>query len=729
MPRFRFRGLIAAGAAVGMTLAFAPALGHDDPATQLVTAADLGMSFAPRMLHVHAPTLEARNAVAALGLDMTEHASNAHVEVIAYSQQDLDVLRDAGFTWEVEVADLILQESQRIAADKAFAEAVEVSDLPSGRTGYRMLEDFGSDIDELVELNGDIAKRISIGKSLEGRDLTGIEIGRDVNAPEDGRPVFLMFGVHHAREWPSAEMPMEFAIDLVQSYGSDERITDLLDRSRVIVVPVSNPDGYKASRESSEMLGEPLGGTTPTNAYKRKNCRYVPGVAQPAGTCELVQSPLGFGIGVDLNRNYGGLWGGPGADAEPHSAVYHGTAPFSEPETQAIRSLISTRQVTTLITNHTQGHLLLRPVGVAPTTVGPDGFAAGFAPDECFTRADGVDYGMQALGERMTAQNGYSNQFGWELYDTTGTTEDYSYNATGGYGYTFELMNGAFHPAYELVVDEYTGAMSKSEALRALEGTPEGQTKAESHTSAAGADCAGDQVEHTTLGGGMREAYLIALENVVDRRTHALITGTAPAGAEITVSRTGDFPLWDGSFMEDTVTTSMIVGPSGTFEYDVNPSTRPFVASRTVPNLSDPIVTIDESGLTTAPLMSTDITVEVPEGAGRIVGSLSSNAADQDDYDLELIDPNGTKVASAAALGSAETVSFADANGLMAGTWTMRVINFTAASGWSLSGGVYAAGDVQTPQTDEFWSVSCNGGTAVDVLVGRGEVADLGKLC
>ena len=57
-----------------------------------------------------------------------------------------------------------------------------------------------------------------------------------------------MFGAHHAREWPSAELPMEFAHDLVRSYGTDPRITDLLDRGRAIIVPVSNPDGFDASR-------------------------------------------------------------------------------------------------------------------------------------------------------------------------------------------------------------------------------------------------------------------------------------------------------------------------------------------------------------------------------------------------------------------------------------------------------------------------------------------------
>ena len=53
-----------------------------------------------------------------------------------------------------------------------------------------------------------------------------------------------MFGVHHAREWPSGEVNMEFALDLARGYGSDPRITSLLERVRVIVVPVINPDGF-----------------------------------------------------------------------------------------------------------------------------------------------------------------------------------------------------------------------------------------------------------------------------------------------------------------------------------------------------------------------------------------------------------------------------------------------------------------------------------------------------
>ena len=75
-------------------------------------------------------------------------------------------------------------------------------------------------------------------------------------------------------------------------------------------------------------------------------------------------------FGVDPNRNYGGFWGGPGASAEdtlPFGSTaqdYRGPGPFSEPETQNIRKLVSKGQVTTFITNHTFSNLLLRPPGL-----------------------------------------------------------------------------------------------------------------------------------------------------------------------------------------------------------------------------------------------------------------------------------------------------------------------------------------------------------------------------
>jgi hypothetical protein len=722
---------VALGLTAALGLAFTPVT---DPVRDATVPG--GEVFAPQLVTVDTPTRADKERLQTLGLDLTEHAGRDYVEVVLHSPRDVTLLRDAGFTWTVRIDDLLARQRDRIALDEAFAAATEVSALPSGRTSYRVLDDFAAEIDQLVADHPDLAKRVSIGTSVEGRDLTGIEIGVDVHAPEDGRPVFLMFGAHHAREWPSAEVPLEFAYDLLAAHTDPEhpdhaRVTDLLTRGRAVIVPVSNPDGYDASRTSGDLVDlrtVDRGGlvsilATPGNAYKRKNCRVVDGLSQPAGTCVAYASPGGYGIGIDLNRNYGALWGGPGTDDLQASPIYRGPAPFSEPETQAIRTLISSRQVTTVVTNHTFSNLVLRPVGVEPNTVGPDGYPIGFAPDECFTAPDGDDRGMQALGERMAAQVGYTNQFGWELYDTTGTTEDYSYNATGGYGYTFEIGPHEFHPPFGEVVAEYTGETDAAQAV----------THDDAHelTTSAADDCHGHDVEHDTVGGGLRESFLIAFANAVDATTHALVTGVAPEGAVLTVERSGTFPLWDGTPFADTVRTSMTIGATGDFTWHVNPSTRPFVQSRRANILGPALQEWAFDGIT-PPLAPTVHEVEVEPGATLITFELASTAS-ADDYDLYLYGPDGERLAAGETFGSSERVSHHDVDGLAPGTYTVEVANFAGATQWTLRGGAYAAQAGHTPRMFETWTLSCEVDGLVagqaPVAVERGETVDVGDVC
>ena len=343
----------------------------------------------------------------------------------------------------------------------------------------------------------------------------------------------------------------------------------MLKKARVLVVPVVNPDGFDLSRTDGEYVDlralndiDPLGGTgttlaTPGQAYKRKNCRVVDGQDIPDGTCRLtLTSPGGFGLGVDLNRNYGGFWGGPGAAGPVPAAgeveagvldpTYRGASAFSEPETQNIQTLVRERQVTMMISNHTFSNLILRPNGVAPTTIGPDGNPVGNAPDE---------KGLKALGARMSAQNGYLNQNSWQLYDTTGTTEDWSYNATGGYGYTFEIGAHEFHPPFPEVVDEYLGA-----------GEHEGR--------------------------GNRAAYLLALQHAIDTSKHGVLKGKAPKGATLRLRKDFESPTWESSF-EDHLDSTITVGRKGRFSWVVNPSTRPLLQSRPIEELAADVLRID----------------------------------------------------------------------------------------------------------------------------------------
>jgi hypothetical protein len=672
--------------------------------------------FAPRLVTVDTPHRDSKEKLQSLGLDLTEHAGRDYVEVVLHTPADLAALVAGGFTFDVRIPDLIRRGMEVAEINEDYAARTVRSPLPSGRDGYRTLADYNADMAALEETYPENVKMITLPlPSVEGREIFGVEIGSDVTEPPSGRPTFLLMGVHHAREWPSGELAMEFAVDLAKNFGKDERITGLLKKARVVVVPVVNVDGFDLSRTDGEFLDlralndtglDPLGGqtsilATPGQAYKRKNCRIIDGQDTPAGACRAtVTSPGGFLAGVDLNRNYGGFWGGPGAAGDvpdpaavetgPLDPTYRGAAPFSEPETQNIQQLVRERQVTMLISNHTFSNLVLRPNGVAPTTIGPDGIPVGDAPDE---------KALKRLGAEMTAANGYQNIHGWQLYDTTGTTEDWSYNATGGFGYTFEIGANEFHPPYPEVIDEYLGA-----------GEYEGK--------------------------GNREAYLTALEHAVDTRFHGVIKGKAPAGATLRLRKEFDSPTWESSF-EDFLDSSIEVGRKGTFSWVVNPSTRPVVRSRSFTAIADePFKSEVIEGGATEPLVgSVDHEYVVTKKTDLF--RINLDWPTPDDFDLEVYRKKGEELVQVGSSGnqpgSKEQVELVDA---AKGTYVIRVLNFASVSpSYTLTMGQYKGVTKRTKGQKESYTLTCEVDGKVEsaqkVFIDRGQVRslDLRRAC
>ncbi|HEX8159085.1 MAG TPA: M14 family zinc carboxypeptidase [Solirubrobacteraceae bacterium] len=515
----------------------------------------LGRQSAPasveQLVSVATPDRAARDRLAGLGLDLAENATHDSVDVVLHGAQDGARLAGADLSWTVKVADLRALTARDVLSDRRNKLRAAPSGLPSGRDSYRHLADYEAELKALAAGHPGLVKLITLPhRSLLGREILGVEIARDVNV-DNGQPVFLQLGTHHAREWPSAEHPMEWAYDVVNGYGNDPEITRLVDATRTIVVPVVNPDGFNLSREWPIDLGAVLAGIDlppqvngllPIQdpayiaalladqgvsglpgtgfSYKRRNCRVQDGRDPAPGECENLFNRR---LGVDPNRNYGGFWGGPGAGFEAEDDTYRGAAPFSEPEVQNVRELVSSNQVTTLITNHTFGNLILRPPGVS---------AAGDPPDEALYRE---------LGAAMAARNGYANQHGFELYDTTGTTEDWSYYATGGLGFTFEIGPNEFHPPYAQVAAQYASN---------------------------------------------RQAYLIALQSTADSARHAVVEGRAAVGTVLRVhkefeSRTSPVLLSSSGLsgpprsFRDVLDSTITVGDSGRFAWHLNPSSRP----------------------------------------------------------------------------------------------------------------------------------------------------------
>ncbi len=522
---------------------------------RLVEAAAPRLSPGPVQLLRVRGNAEQLQALEAAGLDVTHARGRGWADVIVSGVAQLAAVATSGLTFTTRDGDLARSYTRARGTDGRYAARAGTagSPLPSGRTGYRTYEDVQAELKELAERHPGLVRKAVFGTSFQGREISGLEIARDVGAA-DGRPVYFVMALHHAREWPSLEAAMELAHLLVAQHG-DTRIANLLARVRVVILPIVNPDGFVSSRRAFDP-GDSLFGQDPTVtlveaiapfgglfAYRRKTCNGE--LAGPELPCELAW-------GVDPNRNYGNLWGGPGSSSDVTSQSYHGPRPRSEPEVQAVWNYVRSHHVTTLMSIHNVAALVLRPPGLQ---------TAGLAPDEPR---------MKAIGDAMGAAAGYSSQYGFQLYDTAGTTEDDSYAATGGYGFTVEMgpPDGNFHMPYETgVVREWTGENG-----------------------------------HADGRGGLREALLLGAEAAARVDDHAVLTGAAPSGRVLRLRKrfqtttspycekgveplvtivvlpriclTGEKPPLVLDDEQDTTTT---VPASGRYAWHIGQSTRPFV--------------------------------------------------------------------------------------------------------------------------------------------------------
>lgn len=409
--------------------------------------------FKESLVRIRTPKIADYSLLQGLGLDLGEDAGPSGVSAVIHSAADLELLKAMKFDYVTKVADLAEQDAKdRAADDRATLLDTRASALPSGRTSYRVLAEIQADLKKIVQDHPAIAKPVTLPvKTFQGRDTMGVEFSSNVNATDDQKPVSFVMGLHHAREWPSAEVQTEFALYLAQNYGTDPRVTNLLNTVRIVVVPVINSDGYIASREAplpplDDLTGDPAGAPSLAESvappfggylqYRRKNCQ---------GASPLAETPCEAQYGTDPNRNYGQLWGGFGASTDTGSQSYRGTGQWSAPESEAVHRYSQSRPINTLLTMHNFASLVLRPPGT-----GQD----GLAPDEDR---------LKAIGDQMADDTGYTSEYSYQLYDTSGTTEDWNYGAAGTYGYTMEMGptaddGGNFHVAYQQgVIDQWTG--------------------------------------------------------------------------------------------------------------------------------------------------------------------------------------------------------------------------------------------------------------------------------
>lgn len=274
---------------------------------------------------------------------------------------------------------------------------------PPFEADYHTYAEMVGEINALQAAHPDLVAVQSIGKTYEGRDIWAVKLSDDVATNDSAEPDVLIFGGIHAREIMGPEVVLYVLNYMLDGYGINETISQDINTKESWFIPMINPDGHVYVEGGNDWRGN----RRPTT---------------------------GGNIGVDLNRNWGYMFGVDGATSnDPADQTYHGPYPFSECETVALSNLALRQRFATSLSYHSVASLVLYPWG----------FTATHAPDH-----DELD----AMAQKIASWNGYTPEQSSDLYFTHGDSEDWFYANTSTLAFTIELDTAFYPPSNQIPI-------------------------------------------------------------------------------------------------------------------------------------------------------------------------------------------------------------------------------------------------------------------------------------
>ncbi len=207
--------------------------------------------------------------------------------MLAYAnKKQFDRFVKTGLKYRVLTPPSMLREPKMLN-DKSLKDIDDWDFYPTYEQYVSMMQDFVSDYPGLCEL-------VSIDTLSSGREILFIHINNDLTTAQN-EPEFMYTSTMHGDEVTGYVLMLRYIDYLLSNYGTNTRITNLVDNIDIWINPLANPDGTYH------------GGNNTVYGATRANAN-----------------------GVDLNRNYPDPDAGPHPDGNPYQPETKAFMDFAE---------------------------------------------------------------------------------------------------------------------------------------------------------------------------------------------------------------------------------------------------------------------------------------------------------------------------------------------------------------------------------------------------------------